>query len=37
VWLLLHRHRVAVLEDALDEHGLELAIEERRAEGIVTA
>ncbi len=36
-WLLLHRHRVAVMEDALDEHGLELAIEERRAEGMATA
>jgi heme exporter protein C len=35
-WLLLHRHRVAVMEDALDEHGLELAIEERRAEGVAT-
>jgi heme exporter protein C len=36
-WLLLHRHRVAVMEDALDEHGLELAIEERHAEGMATA
>ena len=32
-WLLLHRARIAVMEDALDEHGLELALEERRAEG----
>ena len=32
-WLLLHRTRIAVMEDALDEHGLELALEERRAEG----
>jgi len=33
-WLLLHRTRIAVMEDALDEHGLELALEERRAEGV---
>ena len=33
VWLMLHRARIAVMEDALDEHGLELALEERRAEG----
>ena len=33
VWLLLHRARIAVMEDALDEHGLELALDERRAEG----
>ena len=31
-WLLIHRARIAVMEDALDEHGLELALEERRAE-----
>jgi hypothetical protein len=32
--MLLHRTRIAVMEDALDEHGLELALEERRAEGV---
>src|SRR4029078_13453831 len=31
-WMLLHRTRIAVMEDALDEHGRELALEERRAE-----
>jgi heme exporter protein C len=32
VWLLVHRMRVAVMEDALDDHGLEVAIAERQAE-----
>jgi heme exporter protein C len=31
-WLLLHRYRVARLEDRYEEEGLELAIAERRAE-----
>jgi heme exporter protein C len=31
-WLLIHRFRLAWLEDEVEEHGLELAIEERRAE-----
>jgi len=31
-WLLIHRFRIAWLEDELDEHGLEQAIEARRAE-----
>jgi heme exporter protein C len=32
LWLLVHRMRVAVMEDALDDHGLEVAIAERQAE-----
>jgi heme exporter protein C len=32
IWLMIHKTRVMVLEDALDDHGLELALEERRAE-----
>ncbi len=32
VWLMIHRTRIMVMEDALDDHGLDLAIEERRAE-----
>jgi heme exporter protein C len=34
-WLLLHRFRVAWLEDEVDAKGLELAISERRAEALV--
>jgi heme exporter protein C len=34
-WLLAHRYRVEELEEQLDEHGLDLAIEERRAEAAV--
>lgn len=33
VWLMLHRTRVMAMEDALDDHGLEAALEARRAEG----
>jgi len=33
IWLMLHKTRIMVMEDALDDHGLDLAIEERRAEG----
>jgi heme exporter protein C len=33
VWLLIHRFRVAYLQDQVDELGLDLAIEERRDEG----
>ena len=33
VWLLVHRFRVAYLQDQVDELGLDLAIEERRDEG----
>ena len=32
VWLLLHRYRVAVLDDAIEAHGLDQAIAERRRE-----
>jgi heme exporter protein C len=34
-WLLVHRYRVEELEEELDERGLEVAIEERRAEAVV--
>jgi heme exporter protein C len=32
-WLLIHRFRLAWLEDQVDEAGLDVAIAERRAEG----
>ena len=32
-WLVVHRYRVAVLEERLDERGLDLALDARRAEG----
>lgn len=32
VWLLIHRQRVLAMQDALDDRGLELALEQRRAE-----
>ena len=32
VWLMVHKTRIARMEDALDDHGLDLALEERRAE-----
>ena len=32
VWLVLHRQRVMAMQDALDDHGLEFAIAERREE-----
>jgi heme exporter protein C len=32
VWLMIHKMRVMMMEDVLDDHGLELALEERRAE-----
>lgn len=34
VWLLLHRQRVLAMEDALDDQGLDLALEQRRREGV---
>jgi heme exporter protein C len=34
LWLMLHKTRIAMMEDALDEHGLDLALEERRAEAV---
>jgi heme exporter protein C len=36
-WLLVHRYRVAVLEERLEDRGLEQAIAERRAEARATA
>jgi heme exporter protein C len=35
VWFMMHRCRVAMMEEAIEEHGLELALEERRAEAEV--
>jgi heme exporter protein C len=32
VWLLMHRTRAMAMEDLLDEHGLDVALEARRAE-----
>ena len=32
IWLMMHKMRVMMMEDAVDDHGLELALEERRAE-----
>jgi heme exporter protein C len=32
-WLMLHRFRVAWLEEQIDRHGLDTALAERRAEG----
>jgi hypothetical protein len=34
-WLLVHRYRVARLEDERDERTLEEALEERRREAVV--
>jgi len=36
-WLLVHRYRVAALEERLEDRGLERAIAERRAEAEATA
>ena len=33
-WLLLHRQRVLAMQDAMDDHGLDQALAERRAEGV---
>jgi heme exporter protein C len=33
-WLLIHRFRVGWLQREVDRHGLEQALDERRAEGI---
>ena len=33
VWLMLHRTRTLAMEDLLDDHELDAAIAERRAEG----
>ena len=34
-WLLIHRQRVLAMQDAMDDRGLELALEQRRAEAAV--
>jgi heme exporter protein C len=34
VWLMMHRNRIAMMEQALDDHGLEMALSERRAEAV---
>jgi heme exporter protein C len=36
LWLMIHKMRVMVLEDELDDRGLDLALEERRAEGALS-
>ena len=36
VWLLIHRFRLAWLEEQVEDEGLDLAIAERRAEGAAT-
>lgn len=33
-WLVLHRQRVLAMQDAVDDKGLDLALEERRREGV---
>lgn len=33
VWLVLHRQRVLMMQDTLDDHGLDIALEQRRGEG----
>ena len=37
VWLLIHRFRLAYLSEQLEDHGLELALAERRAEAVTSA
>ena len=32
VWMMIHRFRIAWLEEQVDRHGLDTAIAERRAE-----
>jgi heme exporter protein C len=34
LWLMMHRNRIGMMDQALDEHGLELALQERRAEAV---
>jgi heme exporter protein C len=34
VWLMMHRNRIAMMEQALDDHGLQIAIQERRSEAV---
>lgn len=33
VWLVMHRQRVMAMQDLLDDHGLDAALEQRRREG----
>ena len=35
-WLMLHKNRVLMMEAALEDHELELAIVERQAEGALS-
>jgi heme exporter protein C len=37
LWLMVHKTRIARMEDALDDHGLDLALAERRAEAMEEA
>jgi heme exporter protein C len=32
-WIVLHRQRVLAMQDMVDDHGLDVALAERRAEG----
>jgi heme exporter protein C len=34
MWLMFHKTRLMMMEDALDDHGLDLALQERRAEAL---
>jgi heme exporter protein C len=34
LWLMVHRNRIGMMEQALDDHGLEMALQERRAEAV---
>ena len=35
VWLMLHRTRILAMEDLMEDRGLDIALAERRAEGVV--
>jgi len=37
VWLVMHRQRVLAMQDALDDRGLDFALEQRRLEGEASA
>jgi hypothetical protein len=36
IWMVIHRFRVAWLEEQLEAEGLDTAIAERRAEGVIS-
>jgi hypothetical protein len=36
IWLVIHRFRLAWLEEQVDAEGLDIAIAERRAEGVAS-